>query len=319
MKSRINIASALIASIFIGMLACDKIEAPYRDEDNAAASKGVVYLSDSEVIIDGDTFSFAADNSTPMKKVLAEDYTGMLCGNCPYAGEELNDSIQPDYGEQLIVISVHAGFFAVPCPSGFACPPSRPAGALETDYRTPVGDEWDALFGNSNAGNPNGLIDRMDFPTGQHIQPPAEWASKIQTRSLLSPAFALRMQGDYDQTTKKLKIAVQSRAIGDQSAAYKLQLVITEDSIIDWQYWYPPVTPSSDPDYLHRHVLRKPVNSNFGEDLSSTGFTNGELALRGYNATIDPAWEEKNIHVVAFIYDAVTYEVKQVERVSLIP
>ncbi len=318
MNKKFKIA-ALIAFILTGFIACDKIDPPYRDQQNAGSIAGVTYLSNTGVVIDGDTFSFASDNSIPAKKVLAEDYTGILCGNCPYAGEKLNDTIKPGYGDRLVVISVHSGFFANPCPAGFACPPARPAGALETDFRTTIGNEWDALFGNSNAGNPNGLIDRMDFPGGQQVKTPAVWAAKILERSNLSAGFSIRIQRDYDAGTKKVKVAIQSRAIGVQAGSYKLQVVLTEDSIIDWQYWYPPMTPASDPDFLHRSVLRAGVNSSFGEVISTGGFINGDLALKGYNATISPSWVEKNVRIVAFVFDAVTYEVKQVEEVALIP
>lgn len=319
MLNKINKFGVLALFVLTCFFACDKIDAPYRDKQNVISTQGVIYLSDSEVIIDGDTFSFSNETSIPQKKILAEDYTGILCGNCPYAGEKLNDTIKPGYGDRLVVISVHSGFFANPCPGGFACPVSRPAGALETDFRTLIGNEWDGFFGNSNAGNPNGLIDRMDYPSSQHVKTPAQWASKIQSRSVLPANFALRIDHIYDAGTKKVKLAVQSRAVGAQAGTYKLQVVLTEDSIIDWQYWYPPVTPASDPDFLHRSVLRAGVNSNFGEEISSTGFPNGGLALKGYNAIIDDHWVEKNIRIVAFIYDASTYEVKQVEEVSLIP
>ncbi|TAH43438.1 MAG: Omp28-related outer membrane protein [Bacteroidetes bacterium] len=318
MLNRINKFGTIIAFILISFYACDEIDAPYRDKDNAAAVAGVNYIDESNVSIDGDTFSFPIDNSIPPKKVLAEDYTGTLCGNCPYAGEKLNDTIKPGYGDRLVVISVHSGFFANPCPAGFACPPSRPAGALETDFRTSIGNDWDVLFGNSNAGNPNGLIDRMDYPSS-HIKAPAVWAAKVQERSQLAATFGLRILRSYDASSKKLKVAVQSRAIGNQTGSYKMQVVLTEDSIIDWQYWYPPVSPAADPHFLHRSVLRSGVNSTFGEEISAGGFSNGDLVLKGYNATIDPSWKEKNVRVVAFIFNAITYEVKQVEEISLMP
>ena len=312
--------SALLALIISGIYACDKIDAPYRDKQNAAAVAGVNYISNSQVSIDGDTFSFPSDNSTPVKKVLAEDYTGLLCGNCPYAGEKLNDTIKPGFGDRLVVISVHSGFFANPCPTGFACPPGRPAGALEVDFRTTIGDEWDAFFGNSNAGNPNGLIDRIDYPAGQQVKTPAVWAAEIQSQSNTSSSFAIKVESHYDPVARKTKLAVQCRAVGSLNSSYKLQVVITEDSIVDWQYWYPPVTPAYDSEYLHRSILRAGVNSTFGEEISSTGFQNGDLILKGYNnVQIDPSWVEKNVHIVAFIYDALTYEVMQVEEVPLMP
>jgi hypothetical protein len=50
-----------------------------------------------------------------VKKVLVEDYTGHTCGNCPAAARMLNDTIKPLYGDRLIVLGIHAGYFAEPC------------------------------------------------------------------------------------------------------------------------------------------------------------------------------------------------------------
>lgn len=307
----------LLATGMFLFVACDKVEGPFRE--NAAASKGITYLSDADVVIDGDTFSFPAENSNSPRKVLAEDYTGILCGNCPYAGIRLNDTIKPAYGDRLVVISVHAGFFADPCPNGFACPGSQPAGALTTDFRTTVGNDWDNFFGNSNAGNPNALIDRVGFLAGTHIKTPSTWANTIQSRSNVAPNFALRMQSSYDPLSRNVKVAIQSRSLGIQEGIFRIQVVLTEDSVIDWQEWYPPVTPAYDPHFNHRYVLRDAVNSSFGEVLSNSGFTNGQLALRAYTANLKSAWNPANCRLVAFVYDATTYEVKQVEEIKIIP
>lgn len=225
----------------------------------------------------------------------------------------MNDTIQPAYGDRLVVVSVHAGFFAEPCPGGLACPGSQPAGAFQTDFRTTTGEEWDHNFGNSNAGNPNGLIDRVGFPTSQHIKSPSSWATVIQQRSNVPAPFAIRVQKVYDAASRELKIAVQARAVSDLSGDYKLTVILTEDSLTDWQEWYPPVTPEYDPNYIHRHVLRTSVNSDYGETIASGTITGGTLALRGFKYTLNPAWVSNHMRIVAFVSDETTYEVKQVE------
>lgn len=288
---------------------CDKIEGPYHE----GSSKGVVYLSDDSLIINGDTLSFASDNSTPVKKILAEDYTGLLCGNCPYAGVKLNDTLKPAYGDRLVVMSVHAGFFASPCPGGLACPGNQPAGALTTDFRTTVGEEWDHFFGNSSAGNPNGLIDRMDWPA-THIKTPSSWAAKIQERSALPARFGIRIINHYLPGTREIRCAVQVRNLAALTGNYKLQVVLTEDSVVDWQVWYPPHTPEFDDTYAHRYVLRESFNTEYGEQIISGNATAGELYLRGFSVALDPARVSAHCYVVAFVYNADTYEVLQVEQ-----
>ncbi|MBK6444947.1 MAG: Omp28-related outer membrane protein [Bacteroidetes bacterium] len=309
MKTSFSFGLILLVGFLLWMTSCDKVDAPYR----TTTSVGVVYINNDTVVIDGDTLGFNSDNTNPGKKVLAEDYTGILCGNCPYAGIKLNDTIQPAYGDRLVVVSVHAGFFAEPCPGGLACPGSQPAGAFQTDFRTTTGEEWDHNFGNSNAGNPNGLIDRVGFPTSQHIKSPSSWATVIQQRSNVPAPFAIRVQKVYDAASRELKIAVQARAVSDLSGDYKLTVILTEDSLTDWQEWYPPVTPEYDPNYIHRHVLRTSVNSDYGETIASGTITGGTLALRGFKYTLNPAWVSNHMRIVAFVSDETTYEVKQVE------
>ena len=115
---KLNIKYLFGAAILLLIQACDKIEAPYRE--------GAVVVSgtnDSTVVIGSDTIVFPSDTASPRKKVLVEDYTGHLCGNCPYAGLLLNDTLRGIYGDKFITVSVHSGFFAYPCPHiGSPCP-----------------------------------------------------------------------------------------------------------------------------------------------------------------------------------------------------
>ena len=102
MKTSFSFGLILLVGFLLWMTSCDKVDAPYR----TTTSVGVVYINNDTVVIDGDTLGFNSDNTNPGKKVLAEDYTGILCGNCPYAGIKLNDTIQPAYGDRLVVVSV---------------------------------------------------------------------------------------------------------------------------------------------------------------------------------------------------------------------
>ena len=148
MKKYIIQSITLLAVILI-FNSCDKVESPYR-----------------EPVTVNDFCKTGIEDSVVHRKVLAEDYTGHLCGNCPAAGVYLNDTLKELYNHCLVVISVHAGFFATFCPNGFACPGNQPAGAFTTDFNTTVGSDWNTFFGIT--GNPKGMIDRIGFPTGTH-------------------------------------------------------------------------------------------------------------------------------------------------------
>ena len=301
-------------AILLYIQACDKIEAPFRENINTVSG-----TNDSTIVISGDTIVFPYDNSTTMKKVLVEDFTGHLCGNCPYAGLLLNDTLRGIYGDKFVVISVHIGFYAHPCPGSAPCPgSSAPVGSFTRDFRDTIGDAWEALFAISSVGNPNGMVDRIDFQSGQHVKGPDLWSSLIQSQSMIPADFKLRIINQYDSTTRELKTALQTTVLNNKSGDYKLQLVLVEDSIVDWQEWYLPHLPPFDSTYVHRDVLRKGINSSFGQVVFSGAVTAGTISLEGFTYTINANFDAANCKVVAFIYDSSNYGVLQVEEKRVI-
>ena len=128
--------------LFVLLLqSCDKIEPPYKE---SAVDQG----------------------GTATKKVLLEDYTGHLCPNCPTASKKAID-LQQLYEGKLIIMSVHAGYFATPLGSPF-----------NADFRSEAGNTWDTFFGISAAGNPNGMINRQNTG-GNYIIGDGLWPTTI--------------------------------------------------------------------------------------------------------------------------------------------
>jgi len=112
MKNNIRNISVILLVIII-ITSCDKVEGPY---------------------IEGNPYSGIYDSDLPIRKILLEDFTGFGCVNCPRANEEIH-KLQDRYGDHLIPIAVHAGWFATPFTSS------------DPDFRTSVGRE---LGGNGN-------------------------------------------------------------------------------------------------------------------------------------------------------------------------
>src|ERR1700719_2334024 len=65
------------------------------------------------------TICDSISDSTTVKQVLIEDYTGHTCGNCPYAAYKLDTMITQN-GKLIVPIAVHAGQFAYPKAPPFA-------------------------------------------------------------------------------------------------------------------------------------------------------------------------------------------------------
>jgi hypothetical protein len=318
-KSMKTAASYLIGIIFIITLhSCDKIDPPYQVQ----SSKGIVYINHTDSLtFNGDTLAFGPDNSTPFKKVLAEDYTGHLCGNCPYAGVYLNDTLRNlYYPDNLLVISVHAGFFAGPCPGNGTSPcpgTSAPPGAFAKDYTNPAGNDWDNFFGVSALGNPNGMIDRIGYP-GNQVKAVDTWRANVQSEANLTPESTVRILTSYNVATRELGVAVQTKFLSSKTGTYKLEVVITEDSIVDWQEWYAPNPIQYDSAYIHRHVLRGAINGSFAGAIAEGTIAGGTIFLSGFSTTLQSAWNAAHCKAVAFLYDDANYRVLQVEEAKVI-
>ena len=84
-----------------------------------------------------ETRGSAREDTSFVKKVLIEDYTGFTCGNCPYAHQEAA-RLHDEYGDNVIVMAVHASFYA------------NPTTAHPYDFRTETATEWDRFFGIRN-------------------------------------------------------------------------------------------------------------------------------------------------------------------------
>src|SRR5205085_12248720 len=115
----------LISAISFSYLSCDKIDAPYR-----------------ETVVAPDFCATGIDDSMPNRNVLIEDYTGHFCGNCPPAGIYLNDTLSAIYNHCLVVISVHAGYYAGFNPGCAACTIGEPGGSFRTDFNSATGSAW---------------------------------------------------------------------------------------------------------------------------------------------------------------------------------
>jgi len=280
--------------IFIS--SCDKIEGPTR----------------KTIAIDT-TCHFASDNSFPFKKVLVEEYTGHLCGNCPNAGVYLDDTLQSKFGDSLIIITVHAAFFAIPCPGG-ACPGNQPTGAFKYDFTCTAGTDWYNFFGISN--NPEGMVDRIDFPTHTQVKVKSDWDPDVSNELAKPATVRIKILNTYDVPIRKVKSCIESKFLTNANGNFNLQVVLTEDSVINWQEWYNH-TPEYVPDYAHRHILRAALNTSFGVQIV-TGAISGNTALtNGYDLVLDPSWNDAHCSIVAFVYNNDTKEVIQVEEATV--
>ena len=250
------------------------------------------------------------DTSVVYKRnVLVEDYSAHKCGYCPYAAYALDSPVIYTFGAKVIPINIQTGFLATPDNSGF----------YTTDFRTTVGTNWDNLFQMSNDGEPIGLINRVGSPVTSKQQTYTAWYGLI-SNILNNPAsMNIKISNTYDSTTRIVNTTIMSKYLQQFDSTYILSVVLTEDSIIDNQEeYYPPTTTDiiNIPNFVFNHMLRASLTTNnltWGDTLSVGPQAINDSIPKTYSLTLDPKFKAIHCNIVAFIYNAATYEVVQAE------
>lgn len=277
-----NLSRLLFLFSIISFSSCDKIDGPYGTPV---------------------TQTGGGDSVQIIRKVLIEDFTGHTCGNCPRAAENLHE-IETLYGEQIVPMAVHAGFFAAPSGSHYSA-----------DYRTAVGNDLDQFFGNSAAGLPNGLVNRSNFGGSSSIISRTDWASKASELVALPPEAWITITPNFNNTTRQLSISVVTKILEEISEPLNIVYYITEDSIQSPQKDYSLPDPSSIDDYYHRHMLRGSMNGAWGDLLGNgVGYTQNQEFTTTATLTLPTEWNANRISVLALVYRTNSKEAVQAEQ-----
>ena len=241
------------------------------------------------------------------KKILLEDYTGHTCGNCPRAAEKATE-LKEVYGEFVIPIAVHVGYFAEPYSTG---------DKYRTDFRTDAGNNWNQHFGNSSDGIPNGMINRINYSEGSHIFQYTTWSQKAQELLEQEPDVYITINPSYIETNQSIIVSIQTEILSEIEYPINLSVVLTENHIIDNQKDY-SFEPDFLADYEHNHVLRKSLTGDWGVNLERNEYAVGDLIEKNFLINLDSLWVPENLSVVAFVSNTNTYEVLQAEEIHLI-
>ncbi|MEO6884154.1 MAG: Omp28-related outer membrane protein [Bacteroidia bacterium] len=279
-----------IASLFL-LASCDKVNNPYKPQS---------------------TKTITGNNA--VRKVLVEDYTGHLCGNCPTAGAE-SETLRQLYGNQVVCMELNvSASFAGPCPSPNPLPTGAPTGAYSVDYRSAVGTTYDNFFGISNNGLPQGMIDRFTV-SGSKGLPTTAWATVVDSLTKAPILANITVTNTYNTSTRMLNTSLSSQFVSALSGTntYKLVVLLVQDSIFDWQEDY-ATNPSDIPNYSKRFTLRDVINNAWGDTLATGNVSAGTTVVKSYtNYHINPAWNAATCHVISFIYETSDNFVLQAE------
>jgi len=211
------------------------------------------------------------------RAVLIEDFTGQRCVNCPKATEEIH-RLQEEYGDSTVIaVAIHSGPFG------------KSVKGEPTPLYTTLGDTY-FNYWNLEA-QPIGLVDRL----GAFEYP--DWAAGVYYEIGQKAAVSLAVNNEYDEAANSVNIGIDVIGLDSTTVSGKLQVWLTQDSIIDYQLM---PDGSTNEQYVHNHVLRTAVNGDWGEDMT---VARGDVKSFNYTLSLESAWVPRHCNIVAFVYD----------------
>ncbi len=273
----------LLLAFTLGLAACDYVEDPTPPAGPGGGGGG-----GTDVVT---------------RKVLLEDITGHRCNNCPRAAriaQALKDDL---YGDDLILVGVHAGSFAPPYPP-------IGDGRYDTDHRTPAGTTYQQTY--QVTFFPAGLVSRKPYESSIIVSE-GSWGSAVEAIIGEPSAFDLRIdtivvEGGTVSTSVTLHFTE------DVTGDHNLVVYLTEDAVVDWQL-DAEATPPDVPDYPHPHMLRTNLNGTWGQPVVTGSAAAGtSITVEIQDVALNPAWNTTKCALVAWVYNTATDEVMQAEE-----
>lgn len=272
----------------IAFVACDKIEGPYRESNQAS---GIDTVKFSETV-------------NPRRALLLEEFTGHTCGNCP-RGAEIAASILNEHPDDVHVIALHVS-------QQFASPVTDGSGKYTYEFRTQDGNDIDETFGASNAGLPQGMVSRTTY-NGKRILDRNDWNGAVAALLNQASDFDVQVKSYYNTSSDSIYAFVQCRFANSGAGNLSLALYAVEDSIVNWQKDYSKPPGQKDiQNYTHRHVFRGSFNTAFGQELINGNYEQNQKVKKGFRIKKGADWQLTHTHVLAVISNAASQEVVQV-------
>lgn len=218
--------------------------------------------------------------------VLLEEFTGVGCTNCPKGSREIENLLK-QFPDNLIAVSIHAGFFADTNTFHFG----------KYDFRT---EEGEFLFGylGPNLGYPAGVVDRTPVSGDMQISR-NQWASAITSEIQIQPAVELSIEKSYNETTRELVVTINGIGKEAVTGEIRLSALVTESGIIDAQDDAEAVPDHIVLDYEHNHVLRDMFTPAAGAPLFNDLIV-GQTFSQTYSMILNEAWVPENMEIVVF-------------------
>jgi len=238
----------------------------------------------------------------PKRKVIMEEFTGVRCTNCIDAHIKTEDLLTL-HGDNLIVVSIHTGFFSGPLVESIQ------------DFTTTYGSDLESLLGPVSV-YPSATINRQLFDSeAELVLESSKWAGYIADELAKDSPVELSVTTSYDAGTRSLTVLPEIIFYRDLSQPIHISVLLTENNIVDAQL----SDTGTIPDYTHKHVLRTMLTGVGGDLLSETTVGSSPVALQ-FSGVIPADWVAENLSAVVSVhYPSPAYGVLQAEEVYVAP
>jgi len=236
------------------------------------------------------------------KKVMIMKFTGHKAGHCPNADQTISNLINT-YGNKIIPINIHYGFFAQPNTTGTE---------YTYNYQTIEGDSLGVYFGVESF--PIGVINSLN---NSNLQAHYIWTSTVQSIINDQSQACISINNNIDSNSLILNISVNISFLTSQANDIKIAVYLIEDSIISTQLDY-SVTPTTVYNYIHNYVFRKSLNGAFGQLVSQQPIQSGNYFEFNNSIVLDSVYNINNLCIICFLYDNVTKTVLQTHKTSVL-
>ncbi|MCE5250493.1 Omp28-related outer membrane protein [bacterium] len=211
------------------------------------------------------------DNS---RNVLLEEFTATWCTWCPYATDILEEIIRSQ--GNVISIAYH----------------------IEDEMSTPEGDQLDDML---SPALPQALIDRTQFTGSSSILVNRqEWTKRCIERSQVPAPLSIHISCDYTGSSRNADVTVDMLSLSDMKGAYRINVVVCEDSLDYEQHItgkdYKTISP-----YYHMHVVRRMITGTYGERLNTDPIQAQTNIRKYYSFTLDDSINENYARLVVFV------------------
>jgi hypothetical protein len=224
------------------------------------------------------------DGSLNKRKVLVEEFTGVRCVNCPDGSIEL-ENLKGIYKEQLVVVSIHDGGFALPYTES------------KYDFKTVKGTDMVKYIG-APSGYPSAAVNRKLLPNQSQIPiSRSKWASAIADELAIPSDYQILLQKKYDSLSRKLVLNVQLTNANPTGAQHYMTVLIKEDGVKDVQL----DNNGKNLNYIHKNILRDVLTAVSGDKIAST--KDQKITIE---STLSTNWNANNCKIIIFVHQSDT-------------